>query len=318
MLFIPQQKWRRKVIAYKTIGYLPFAEKIMDFARSVTITSRKPRGFPTSIREMLQMLQKADKSVKGKRILEIGAGWQPVLPVLFFGMGTDSILMSDIVKHMRKSYVEATVRQFIDHAREIAGLTSISQDDLELRWRKILPRRGNWVKQWLDLGITYKAPFDMTTSKLPISSFDMIYSYSCMNYIPLVQLRRIFSESTRLLVRSGWIAHNIHVYDDLQSVDPETEITRMNFLCFSEKEWDRIGNCKLHYQNRLRPSSYVALARENSFRVVYSEMCPLCVPAGTLDRAKLDEEFKCLPDEEILCRHFLLVAEKGSNTARMP
>jgi predicted small metal-binding protein len=314
MLFVPQQKWRRRVIAYKAIGYLPFAEKIMDVVRLLTSTSREQQGHPGTIRQMLQMLQRADKSVKGKRILEIGAGWQPVLPVLFYGMGAGSILMSDIVKHMRKSYVEETVRYCIDHAREIAGLTSISQDDLELRWRKMLPSSGNWVKQWHDLGITYKAPFDMTTSKLPTASFDMIYSYSCMNYIPLMQLRRIFSESAYLLARSGWIAHNIHVYDDL----PSSELEKWNFLCFSEKEWDRIGNCRLHYQNRLRPSSYAALAQENSFRVAYSEMLPLGVPIGALDRAKLDEEFKCLPDEEILCGHFLLVAEKVSNSTKMP
>ena len=314
MFFVPQQKWRRRVLAYKAIGYLPFAEKIMDVARLLTGTSRGQQGHPAPIRQMLQMLQRTDKSVKGKRILEIGAGWQPVVPALFYGMGAGSILMTDIVKHMRKSYVEATVRYCIDHAREIANLTSISQDDLELRWRKLLPGSGNWVKQWYDLGITYKAPFDMTTSKLPMASFDMIYSYSCMNYIPLLQLRKIFSVSANLLDRSGWIAHNIHVYDDLSSSERE----KWNFLRFSEKEWDRIGNCRLHYQNRLRPSSYTALAQENGFRVTYSEMLPLGLPKGSLDRAKLDEEFKYLPDEEILCGHFLLVAEKVSNSTTIP
>lgn len=297
-------KWRRRVLVYKLFSLFPFGNCFLN--RNFDLA---PRHY--SIVEMSYMLTKAGKSVKGKDLVEIGAGCHPLLPALFYGMGANSIVMTDIVKHIKQSYVEQTLNYLIANASDIANITKIPANQLLTRWAGLHPHGKPWLKLWNDRGIEYHAPFDFRKTKWQANSVDMIYSNSCISYIPKRSLERIFQENARILKPGGWIAHNLMPYDDYASSDPS--ITPLNFLRYDEDKWEHIGNCRLHYQNRLRPLYYLSLAERNGLSVQFLERRQHHLKKNMLIRNELDDEFRYLPDEELLCAHFLIVAEKPFN-----
>jgi len=302
-------KWQRRVLIYKLFGALPYGNRLFDLVRS---TVGLNRNFDLSRRhysmvEMSYMLAQAGKSVENKHLLEIGAGWHPLLPALFYGMGATQIVMTDIVKHIRQSNVEQTLDYLIVHSAEIASIVGVPANQLTTRWRELYPNHKAWIKLWNSKGIIYKAPFNLLN--IPANSVDMIYSNSCLSYIPVSALEKIFAESARILKLGGWIAHNLMPYDDYATNDPS--ITPLNFLRYDATTWERIGNCALHYQNRCRPLFYQELAQHNGLQILFSEKRQHHLNAIMLDRSQLDEDFRDLPTDELLCAHFLMVAEKS-------
>jgi len=303
-------KWRRRALVYKLFSLFPFGNRLFDTVRATVGLNRNfdlaRRHY--SIVEMSYMLAQAGKSVKGKDLVEIGAGWHPVLPALFYGMGAKSIVMTDIVKHIQQSYVEQTLDYLIAHVNEVADLAEIPANQLLTRWAGLHPHGKPWQKHWKEHGIEYHAPFDFRKTKWQADSVDMIYSNSCISYIPKRTLEKIFQESARILKPGGWIAHNLMPYDDYASSDPS--ITPLNFLRYDEEIWERIGNCGLHYQNRLRPIAYLSLAERYGLSIRFLERRQHHIKKKMLIRSDLDEEFRYLPEEELLCAHFLMVVDK--------
>jgi hypothetical protein len=106
----------------------------------------------------------------------------------------------------------------------------------------------------------------------------------------------------RVVKKGGHIAHNLAPIDDLTD--------SINYLRYSVEEWERIGTCKLHYQNRLRPARYINLAKHAGFRTVYEERLPFPKPLK-LDRAQLHPDFRDLPDSELLTFHLLFAGQKS-------
>jgi SAM-dependent methyltransferase len=265
------------------------------------------------LREMPMLLGGSQTTVEGKDLIEVGAGWQPLLPALFHGLGARSIVMTDIRRHMRQHLVESTVDYCLERAGEIAALVGAEESTLRARWSALRPGRHRWMDVWGSRGITYRAPVDFQRSGLPSESVDIVYSNSCLNYVPTPILPGIALESARILRAGGRALHDISVYDDLSNADPS--IPSWNFLRFGDEEWERIGNSRVHHQNRWRPRSYAALMIESGMRIVWDERLVGGGVTHDLERSLLDPRFRELPAEEVLCKHYLLAAAKWGPVA---
>lgn len=303
-------RWRQRVLVYRLIDALPAGESLLDWYKS-SFGGIRPSGLGEReywLREMLMLLRGAQTSVEGKDLVEIGAGWYPVLPIIFHGMGARTVVMTDIRRHMRRRFVEASVEYCFEHAREIAAIVGVDESTLAARWSSLRPGRYGWVDAWGSHGITYMAPLDFRQSGLSSESTDIVYSHSCLNYVPSPVLPGIAAESARILRPGGVALHDISVYDDLSGADPS--IPSWNFLKFGDGEWERIGNSSVHHQNRLRPRSYEALLVESRMRTIWEHRFLGVGATRDIDRSVLNPQFQDLPAEEILCRHYLLAAAK--------
>ncbi len=302
--------WRRRVLAYRALGGVPGGERLLDWYRPRfgRLKSTDLHTRDGALAEMMRLLRGAGRSVEGKNLIEIGTGWHPLLPVLFYGLGAETVVMTDIVRHVRGDLIEQVLDFCTGHSRELAEISGRDEASMNARWSALRPDRGQWVDLWRAHGITYRAPFDFTRSGLPAQSVDMIFSNDCLGYIPVPTLAAIMKESWRLLRPGGIIAHDIFVYDDLGIYD--REIPPWNFLRFSQAEWDRVGNSRIHHQNRSRPSFYARLAVDNGLQIVYEERVLPDLREDDLDRSTLHPDFRELPFDEIACNHYLLAAEK--------
>jgi hypothetical protein len=304
------RSWKIFALAYKLFSCLPEGERCFDVVRRTVggLRNFDVGGRRWAIKQMIHLLQLGGKTVSGKRLVEIGTGWHPVLPAILYGMGAKEIVLTDTGANIRREYVVSTLKYLFDHAVEIADSTRVPADVLTKRWLDLAPEREDWLKDWRTAGITYLAPLDWRNTGLSSGRFDMIYSHSCLGYIPATLLNGLFAESVRLLRSGGWMAHNITLYDDYSGKD--NTISPINFLRYSPVKWEILGNSRIHYQNRLRPYEYRDLAQKCGLRVPVLERLQLKRRENFPDRKQLHSNFRDLPDEELYCNHLLFLAEK--------
>lgn len=313
-LTTPQSKnwprWRKRILIYKLFGFLPFGNHLFDFVRGSVGLSRNfdvgSRQY--SIEEMLHMLKNANITVENKTIVEIGTGWHPVLPIFLYAIGAAKVIMTDVVGHIKQSYVEHTLKYLIAHVDELSTLSGVPKNQLSEKFNSLVPNGKPWQDVWQRQNIEYLTPFDFTKTHWSADSLDGIFSNSCISFIPQFILEKIISESFRVLKPGGFFAHNLMPYDDHATYD--NTITPLNFLKFSPEEWEKIGNSSLHYQNRLRPAQYLDLLNQNKFKLLFAEKRSHHLKPDMIDRENLAAIFQGLPDEELLCAHFMFVGQK--------
>jgi len=305
---------RKRLVAFRVLGALPRGEQLLDLyrLRFGSLRGYNLEGQRGGLLEMVRLLRGAGRTVEDRDLVEIGTGWHPLLPTVFYGLGARTILMTDVARHVRREFIEDVLDYCLEHAQEIAEIVGRDEVTLKARWSSLRPGRHDWRDVWKDRGISYRAPFDLTHHRLPADSVDIIFSNDCLGYIPKVTLAALVEESTRLLRPGGCVAHDVTVYDDRIIYD--RSIPSWDFLSYSEKEWQRVGNPRLHFQNRCRPAEYAQIAAQHGLRMLYEERVMFDLDeAKSLDRSNLHPDYRDLPAEEILCRHYLFAAEKPSS-----
>jgi len=100
--------------------------------------------------------------------------------------------------------------------------------------------------------IVYLAPLDATNSPLPENTVNCHFSITTLEHIPEAVLRSIFAEARRILKPKGIAIHFVDLSDHFSHQDDT--ISSINFLKFSDSEWNHLAGNEFAYCNRLRPA----------------------------------------------------------------
>lgn len=129
-----------------------------------------------------------------------------------------------------------------------------------------------------------------------------------MEHIPARDIAAIFRELHRVLKPGGVISCEIDYHDHYCTFDKS--ITPYNFLRYSDRHW-RIFNPPLNYQNRLRHSEYLALARGAGFELVEEGLSEVGTPQlEQLASVPLAEQFRHFAEGDLAITQSHLVLRK--------
>lgn len=213
-------------------------------------------------------LDQSSVHVESARALEIGTGWAPIIPLLFWLSGQDRCDAYDVTQLLRPALVEATAQQLVDLCRTSA------QPEITARF---VPQRVALLQELVikktpamvllqQCGIHYHAPADASASGLANASLDLVYSNTVLEHVPQPTIAALFAEAFRVLRPGGVMVHLIDLSDHFAHADPS--ITSINFLQFSEQQFARY-NTIFCYQNRLRPRAYEQMVKDQGFKILY-------------------------------------------------
>ena len=119
------------------------------------------------------------------------------------------------------------------------------------------------------MNVQYVAPADAGHLNLRSQSIDYHVSHLVVEHIAYDALHPIFLEGRRLLKRAGLAIHHATLADLFSGVDPS--ISPVNFLRFSDEEWESIAGNRFMYHNRLRVDELRILFEQAGFRIVCQE-----------------------------------------------
>ena len=231
-------------------------------------------GFETKVKQCSRHLDNYH-AIRGgatypRRVLEIGTGWEPIVPLGLWLCGAIEVFSLDIVNHLRQAKVKQVLRKFIDFGADgrlfelLPGALAGKVDTLQTIYRENDSTPSNILTK---LGITTLVG-DARQIPLDSSSIDLIVSNDTLEHIPEQPQVKMFPEFGRVASPCAVMSHFINMRDHYVSFD--NSITSYNFCRFSDRWW-RAFNSRLHYQNRLRISDYRRIHEVGGFRIIREE-----------------------------------------------
>jgi SAM-dependent methyltransferase len=297
--------WKTKGIIQKTLSILPggsmcnyFLQKSVGQLRS-DATIRMT--FEKDVTVLFEKMAKLSLDPASARILEIGTGWLPVFPLSLALAGFRNTRTVDINRHLREPAVRRTLltlEAYLDHPTFQPFATPEQVHD---NYQKLI-RSQNILAT---AGIDYQAPCNAASTGWKPGSLDLITSNNVFEHVPVPVLLDLFVEAKRLLRPSGHVLHCVNCGDHYAYGD--SSITQINYLSFSEAEWNRWNN-SIQYQNRLRPIDFIQMADHHGLHIDLAQYTTKPGYMKQLENMVIAPEFRHYSLEDLASTSLTLVA----------
>jgi predicted SAM-dependent methyltransferase len=305
-------KWKHKAIIQSLLSTLPGGMAANTALSRMVGQMRSPEGrvrriFEKDVTVILQRIPRLAAEISQATVVEIGTGWQPVLPLCFSLVGFGRIHTFDINPHLTARNAFRTLKALQGSLSDPSLVALSDAKAIATRYAQLCECSS--LQQLLNAArIDYHAPENAATTKLADQSVDLIVSNNVFEHIPAMNLKAILAESRRVLKSGGYILHCVNCGDHYAYSD--NSVTQINYLQYSEQEWKR-WNPTLHYQNRLRPKDFVEMSKEAGFALERAEYFPQKAMLDRLAQLNLAPEFRHYPASELASTSLTLIARRG-------
>jgi len=304
--------WKLKAQIQKTLDFLPQGAQINYFLQRYV-----SKGLPVDRLLFIEKVKEAQrhfshylrfrasqKTVSKVRAYEFGAGWDLVIPMAYYCFGLRQQTIIDIKSHLKFSLINDTLRRLLEYEQELAGIEHFTGIDEKKGSLRLSSKEQ--LREYF--GIDYKAPVDGRNTGLPADSVDFISSTNTLEHVPAKDVQPLLKECYRLIDRGGTFCCRIDYQDHYAYFDPEISV--YNYLQFSTREW-KAFNHSIQYQNRLRHSDYLRMARQAGWTLVFQNTYkPTDEDARLLEKIQVTEELKRYNQQDLLTRWSYLVLKK--------
>jgi hypothetical protein len=288
--------WQVKWAKNAALGVLPAVEDLRRLKRRL-------RPYPISVPEwtieeglrQTELLREVGRPLRGARVLEIGTGWCPTVPLLFSLAGAERVVMADSQRLMDPQTVAGTLRELDSRAGALAARLGIEEAEIHAAFAGVPSDLSGLLHRFR---LDYLAPCDVITYPLEDGEFDVVTSRACLEHVPPDVLRRMMERTFRLVKPGGWTCHAVDNSDHWSHSD--SRLSRVNFLRYSDSFFDVLNRFNpLDYQNRLRHPEYADLLREVGFEVVIARSTPEPNVLEDLRSLPLAPRFQRFPPEDL-------------------
>lgn len=306
--------WRLKGAIQKVLGYVPGGRTIhaelqrragglADFGRECDIKI-------DDWKLMMQHLRTCGVTVQGAIMVEIGAGKFPTLPMCLYLAGAERVYALDLNRLIERDLVIDLADRLMIHLSLIAEVTRRPEHELTAMQRAMTTalRRGASLAVATSNVVDYRAPADATSTSLPASSVDVVYSNSVLEHVPGPAIEAMFSESLRILKPGGVMFHSVNCGDHYAYVD--RSINQLHYLQFSDEDWAPWNN-EFLYQNRIRAKEFPRMARAAGFVVELDTSRPHPRRLAELAKLRVHPQFSAVyTPEELAITSIDFIARK--------
>jgi len=263
--------WKWKAAAQRACAMLPVGRDqvyyLLQRCCGSMVKGYDPAFMLREAARMAASLRTLGLEIEGARAMEVGTGWRVDLPLGLYLCGAETVHTYDTHRYLRPSLVMRSL-EFIraNRARILKELSSNCPfRDIERRLDALC--RVQDTASLMELTkIRYHSPSDAAATGLAPGSVDIHLSYTVLEHIPGLVLEQILNEASRVLSERGAAIHHIDLSDHFFQVDPN--ITAVNFLQYTDEEWDRYAGNQWAYHNRLRVHDYQEIYRQTSQEIL--------------------------------------------------
>jgi hypothetical protein len=246
-------------------------------------------------------------------VLEVGTGWYPTIPIVFYLSGASEIRTFDIASHLSRKRLALLLDRFCQADEDGSLRRSVSAIQPErmaqLRELRNFVLRESPAECLARINI-HASVRDACQTGLPSGSADLICTCFVLEYVPRPALPKLLAEFRRLASAHSAMVHLLNLADEFASFD--SSITEFNFLRYTDRQW-QWRESPLIAVNRYRISDYRELLARAGF--VLKEEENVSGPLEKLNRIKLAPEFQRYDPKDLLVVESLLTAVPGSATS---
>lgn len=305
-------KWKLKAIVQKCISFMPKREKVNYlFQKHVTHGVElfdEHFGFKVDhARDHIDYFRKYGNTGPEMKIMELGTGWYPIIPMFMFLTKTGKVTSVDIQSWMNRDRQIITINKFFEWYNKgwlDDKFKDIDKDRLQ-QLEHVHKNPDTYSMEDINelIGLTTLLK-DARNTGLEERSMDMICSNNTFEHIEGDVLKGILIEYKRIIKSGGVMSHFIDMSDHFAHFDKK--ITVYNFLKYSTKSWSMIDN-KIQPQNRFRHKDYLKMYKELDIPVTEEKIED--GNSETLALVNVHPEFKDYSQEQLAITHAYLVSK---------
>lgn len=263
--------------------------------------------------EICKRIVSHGKTPVGKVFFELGTGRRFNMPLALWLLGAEKVITVDLNPYIKEDLVREDIK-FIKKNRVAVEDLFKGNDLVEDRFEELVdyaskPWRMNDLLSFCN--IEYVCPGDATNLPIQDSTVDYYTSYTVLEHIPPAAILRIFREGNRITRDDGLFIHRIDYSDHFSHSD--RSISSINFLQFSDGEWDKIAGNRYMYMNRLRFDDFEDLYRRSQQRIlsIEAEKDPAVVELLKDNALAIDERFEDKSRDVLATVNTWIVSEKS-------
>ena len=306
------RKWVLKAIIQKSISFLPYKHQInflfqKYITKGVQLSDHYLEDKLIHFRNHTSFYQKNDLELDGLKIVELGSGWYPVLPLCFYLAGAETVLTVDIANLMNVKGIKTTIQKLLLYKEEgklSEFFTGFKQERFQILEELVKNDHLSMDKFQEATNIQYVVG---DARKMPVEekTKDFIISNNTFEHVFPEVLEGILVEFDRILKKGGIMSHFIDMSDHFAHLDDQ--ITIYNFLRFTPSQWDWIDN-SIQPQNRLRIDDYRNIYKKLGIQIIKEKNRP-----GDLEKLKtinLAAPFDQKIESDLAISHSYLISRK--------
>lgn len=260
----------------------------------------------------LEYLDRLGADITGWRTVEIGTGWTPIIPIVFWLNGQLECDTFDVTPLLKRDLLLKTIQQLSDRPDMVTPRTATPEkrDAIADKLRRLVNQCSvapSVASTLHACGIRYHAQRDASETDLPARSIDLVFSNVVLEHVPLTDVHRLFGEARRILRPNGYMVHLIDPSDHFSHGD--SSISPVNFLRFSAAEFARY-NTPFLFQNRVRASTWRSLVEAHDFTIRTWDCVVNETALRMLPTLPIDAEFKGLAPEDLCTTAIWVVAQR--------
>jgi hypothetical protein len=234
------------------------------------------------------------------------------VPLAFWLMGAQKTITIDLNPYLKAELIKESLQYISDNNDEIRKLFGSLLREKRMDDLLDFSRSGSFLtRAFLDLCcIQYVAPGDAAATALPPKSIDFHTSYTVLEHIQPDVLKKILVEGNRIMRDNGLFIHGIDYSDHFAHSDKT--MSPINFLRFSDEQWERYAGNRYMYMNRLRHDDFLELFQSVGHRILTNQPT---IDARSLELLKaatfpLSERFRGTSKEILATCSAWLVTQK--------
>jgi SAM-dependent methyltransferase len=200
---------------------------------------------------MLAAIRQAGGPVAG-RVLEIGTGWTPIIPMLFHLGGANAITLTDLDRLYDETSAPSAVALLRANGERVQRALGLSGPELEAGFASFAP---DYLCPWNPAGQDG-------------ASVDLVISRAVLEHIPPGMLTQLFGELRRIIRPGGYMCHSVDNTDHWQHGPHGRGLADFLRHDSAGLRWKIASLNKHGYVNRLRHSDYLAAAADAGWEIV--------------------------------------------------
>ena len=311
--------WKLKALVQRAVSLLPSEASyeiyyVLQRAWGSLRRVNPLAGLESGIR-ILTGIEDLGRSIENAVVLEVGTGRRVNVPLALWLCGAAKIITVDRNPYLKPKLIREDLIFIRNNTAVIQALFGRRADRDEFQRRlELIARDGMSVPQLLEAtGIQYLAPLDARALPLEGGTIDYHVSNNVCEHIPPTELGEILAEGRRVVREDGLLVHGIDFSDHNAECDPA--VSTINFLQYSERQWQWLAGSRYNYHNRLRLDEFKQIIRDAGLTIV-SEKPEIDPAALRLLEAGfgLDQRFSRKPKEINATDKALVVAGRADGT----
>jgi hypothetical protein len=205
------------------------------------------------------LIKELGRDPTGKDFLEVGTGWVPNIPLAYWLMGAKSTTTIDLNRYMKAELITDTLDYISGNIEAVQAVFGPLLH--EKRFGSLIDfyKHSTFsMSSFLEFcQINYIAPGNAAKTNLMGKSIDFHTSHRVFEHIQPATLIQILEEGNRLIREDGLFVHRIDYSDHFSRSD--NTLPAINFLQYTDQEWDRYAGNRYMYTNRLRHDDFLEI-----------------------------------------------------------